>query len=116
MSCFEPRPPAHRRARVVDPIGRGLSLAPTSVTRADLRVIGLSVTPFIGVLVMRKIIALVVLGTGLVGCALPFTTSKDERKAPCDRLAAQAIQTNSLADAKSLSAQAAECYAKAQGE
>lgn len=65
---------------------------------------------------MRKIIALVVLGTGLVGCAVPFTTSKDERKAPCDRLAAQAIQTSSLGDAKSLSAQAAECYAAAQNK
>jgi uncharacterized lipoprotein YajG len=50
----------------------------------------------------------------LAACAVPFTTSNDERKAACDRIAAQAIQTSSLQNAKDLAAQAAECYAKAQ--
>jgi hypothetical protein len=51
---------------------------------------------------------------GLGACAIPFTTSSEERKAPCDRLAAQAIQTTSLEDAKNLAAQASECYARVQ--
>ena len=47
--------------------------------------------------------------------SLPFGgKSSDERKAQCDRIAAQAIQTGSLDEAKTLSAQASECYAKAQ--
>lgn len=50
----------------------------------------------------------------LGGCAIPFSTSGEERKAPCDRLAAQAIQTSSLENAKNLAAQASECYARAQ--
>lgn len=50
----------------------------------------------------------------LSACSLPFTKSSDERKAACDRIAAQAIQTTSLADAKVFAAQASECYAKAQ--
>jgi len=52
----------------------------------------------------------------LGACAsLPFGgKSSDERKAECDRIAAQAIQTKSTSEAKTLSAQASECYAKAQ--
>ena len=52
----------------------------------------------------------------LGGCSsLPFGgKSGDERKAECDRVAARAIQTSSLDEAKTLSAQASECYAKAQ--
>lgn len=50
----------------------------------------------------------------LAACAVPFTTSNDERKAACDRIAARAIQTSSLQSAKDLAAQAAECYARAQ--
>lgn len=52
----------------------------------------------------------------LSACSIPFTTSGDERKAPCDRIAAQAIQTSSLEDAKNLSARASECYARAQAD
>ena len=48
--------------------------------------------------------------------SLPFGgKSGDEKKAECDRVAARAIQTSSLDEAKTLSAQASECYAKAQG-
>lgn len=50
----------------------------------------------------------------LGACSVPFTTSSDERKAACDRIAARAIQTSSLQQAKDLAAQAAECYARAQ--
>ncbi len=52
----------------------------------------------------------------LVGmaCSLPFTKSADERKAECDRIAAQAIQTSSLEEAKNLTARASACYAELQ--
>lgn len=63
---------------------------------------------------MRTLPALAVAALLLGACSIPFTTSNDERKAVCDRIAARAIQTSSLEDAKNLSAQAAECYARAQ--
>jgi hypothetical protein len=47
-------------------------------------------------------------------CSLPFTQSSNEKKAECDRIAAQAIQTKSLEDAKTLSARASACYAQLQ--
>ncbi|HUH12473.1 MAG TPA: hypothetical protein VMK65_05165 [Longimicrobiales bacterium] len=52
----------------------------------------------------------------LTGCAsLPFGgPSSEERKARCDRMAAQAIETEDLEQAKTLAAQAADCYAQAQ--
>lgn len=55
--------------------------------------------------------------TFLAGCAsLPFGgKSNDERKAGCDRIAAQAIQTSSAEEAKNLAARASECYAGLQG-
>jgi hypothetical protein len=53
---------------------------------------------------------------GTTGCSIPFTTSGDELKAPCDRIAARAIQTGSLEDAKDLAARASECYAAAQNQ
>lgn len=55
--------------------------------------------------------------TILSGCAsLPFGgKSSDERKAECDRVAAQAIQTSSAEEAKNLAARASECYAALQG-
>lgn len=63
---------------------------------------------------MRKL-ALALAFLGLSGCAVPFAgPSKDERKAPCDRLSAQAIQTGSFEEAKDLAARASECYARAQ--
>ncbi len=62
---------------------------------------------------MRARCVCFLIGVGLSACAVPFRTSSEERKAPCDRLSAQAIQASSLQDAKALSAQASECYAKA---
>lgn len=50
----------------------------------------------------------------LSACSVPFRTSSDEKKAACDRIAARAIQTTSLEEAKNRAAQAAECYARAQ--
>jgi hypothetical protein len=50
----------------------------------------------------------------LTACASSPRVSDDIRKAPCDRISAQAIQSSSLEDAKNLAAQASECYASAQ--
>lgn len=63
-----------------------------------------------------RLIGVLVLAALGACSSLPFGgKSGDERKAECDRIAAQAIQTGSLDDAKTLSAQASECYARAQG-
>jgi hypothetical protein len=64
-----------------------------------------------------RLLVAVPLLAALGACSsLPFGgKSGDERKAECDRIAAQAIQTGSLDEAKTLSAQASECYARLQG-
>jgi hypothetical protein len=62
--------------------------------------------------VPRALLALT--GLASMACSLPFTKSADERKATCDRIAAQAIQTSSLEEAKNLAAQASGCYANLQ--
>ena len=43
-------------------------------------------------------------------CSIPFT-SGGNRKSECDRIAAQAIQTESPARARDFAAQATDCYA-----
>ena len=64
----------------------------------------------------RLLIGVSLLAAVSACASLPFGgKSGDERKAECDRIAAQAIQTKSITDAKTLSAQASECYARAQG-
>ena len=65
---------------------------------------------------MRVLPALVLVVASVSGCSsLPFGgRSSNEKKAECDRVAAQAIQTESLEDAKMLSAQASSCYAGLQ--
>jgi hypothetical protein len=64
---------------------------------------------------MRVAFGIIVIVGFTSACSIPFTQSGDEKKAECDRIAAQAIQTKSLQDAKTLSAQASACYAAAQG-
>ncbi len=60
--------------------------------------------------------ALLLLIGPLLGCSVPFVggPSANERKAPCDRIAAQAIQTDDFDEARTLAAQASECYANAR--
>lgn len=63
----------------------------------------------------RPLLALLAIVTLSACSSLPFGgKSSDERKAGCDRIAAQAIQTSSAEEAKNLSAQASECYANIQ--
>ena len=65
---------------------------------------------------MRTLPTLFLVAAFVGGCSsLPFGgRSSNERKAECDRVAAQAIQTESLEEAKMLSAQASSCYATQQ--
>ena len=52
----------------------------------------------------------------LTGCAIPFQGGGNQEqraaKSLCDQIAAQAIQTDSAAEARTLAAQATECYAR----
>ena len=63
---------------------------------------------------MRALPGLVVACCFMSACSLPFTQSSNDKKAECDRVAAQAIQTKSLEEAKTLSARASACYAQLQ--
>ncbi len=51
---------------------------------------------------------------GTSACSLPFSQSGNDKKSECDAVAAQAIQTKSLEEAKTLSAEASACYARLQ--
>lgn len=51
----------------------------------------------------------------LVGCSVPFVGGGGDEKSSCDQLAAQAIQTSSVSQARDLAAQATECYARLSG-
>ena len=64
---------------------------------------------------MRNSAAAALLLLFLSACSVPFVgESSDDRKATCDRIAAQAIQTGDFDDARRLAAEASECYARAQ--
>lgn len=52
----------------------------------------------------------------MTGCALRSGPTTEERKAECDRYAAQAIGTESLDEARRLAAQASDCYADLQAQ
>ena len=59
------------------------------------------------------------LALGTLACSsLPLVggDSDDERKARCDRIAAQAIQTKDVGEARRLAASAADCYGAIRGE
>ena len=52
----------------------------------------------------------------VAACSMPFSgPSSSERKSECDQIAARAIQTSSLAEARDLAARASDCYAAAIG-
>lgn len=63
---------------------------------------------------MNRLLILTVV-FAMSGCASrAVTPSAEQRKAPCDQLAARAIQSESLEVAKNLAAEASECYSLAQ--
>jgi hypothetical protein len=48
----------------------------------------------------------------LGGCSLPLVGRSGDKKSECDRMAAEAIQTQDLSKARELAAGASGCYAK----
>lgn len=65
---------------------------------------------------IRTLVLMAALGVTLSGCFGTRTASVADRKAQCDRMAAQAIETESLDEARRLSARASECYADLQAQ
>jgi hypothetical protein len=51
---------------------------------------------------------------GISACSIPFRESTVEAKVRCDRLAAQAIETTSLTEARDFANAAARCYEDAR--
>ena len=48
----------------------------------------------------------------LAGCSVPLVGRSGDRRSECDRMAAEAIQTQNLARARELAAGASGCYAR----
>jgi hypothetical protein len=46
------------------------------------------------------------------GCSIPLVGHSGDKKSECDRMAAEAIQTQDLGKARELAAGASGCYAK----
>jgi hypothetical protein len=65
---------------------------------------------------MRTSILVLFLGLFVSGCFGTRGPTAGERKAQCDRLAAQAIDTESLDEARRLAARASDCYAELQAQ
>ncbi len=60
---------------------------------------------------MRRLLAAVGVLLTLGACAVPFVSHGD-KKSECDRMSAEAIQTQNVAKARELAAGATACYAK----
>lgn len=48
----------------------------------------------------------------LAACSVPFISRGGDKKSECDRMSAEAIQTQNLGKARELAAGASACYAK----
>jgi hypothetical protein len=48
----------------------------------------------------------------LVACSVPFVGRGGDKKSECDRMSAEAIQTQNVGKARELAAGASACYAK----
>jgi hypothetical protein len=64
------------------------------------------------VMTLRRLILGVSFFPMLGACSLPFRGGGDDKKAECDQMAAEAIQTKDLTKARELSAGASACYAR----
>lgn len=65
---------------------------------------------------MRTTIMIAIFSVMLSGCFGSRGPTTGERKAQCDRMAAQAIETESLDEARRLAASASDCYAELQAQ
>lgn len=61
---------------------------------------------------MRRAVVLMGIVAVVAGCSIPFRTNSAAAKSQCDRVAAQAIQTSSAAEARDFALQASECYSR----
>ncbi len=66
----------------------------------------------------NRIVTLILfIGFGLLsGCATPQEAGTDDLRAHCDRLAMDAVATESLDEARQMATRAAECYEDLQGQ
>jgi hypothetical protein len=61
---------------------------------------------------MKRLLAAAAVLATLGGCSVPFISHGGDKKSECDRMSAEAIQTQDLVKARELSAGASACYAK----
>ena len=61
---------------------------------------------------MKRLLAAAAVLAALAGCSVPFISHGGDKKSECDRMSAEAIQTQDLTKARELSAGASACYAK----
>lgn len=61
---------------------------------------------------MRGLLAAAGVLLALSACSVPFVSRGGDKKSECDRMSAEAIQTQNLTKARELSAGASACYAK----
>ena len=65
----------------------------------------------------RTRILILFIGFGLLGgCATPQEAGTENPRALCDRLAMDAVATESLDEARQMATRAAECYEDLQGQ
>lgn len=61
---------------------------------------------------LRCLLLATVLVPALGACSVPFVSRGGDRKSECDRMSAEAIQTQNVTKARELAAGASACYAK----
>ena len=61
---------------------------------------------------MKRLLAGAAVLLTLGACSVPFISKGGDKKSECDRMSAEAIQTQNLQKARELSAGASACYAK----
>jgi hypothetical protein len=61
---------------------------------------------------MKGLLAAVGVLLALGACSVPFVSHGGDKKSECDRMSAEAIQTQDIVKARELSAGASACYAK----
>jgi hypothetical protein len=61
---------------------------------------------------MKRLLAAAGVLVTVAGCSVPFISHGGDKKSECDRMSAEAIQTQNLGKARELAAGATACYAK----
>jgi hypothetical protein len=61
---------------------------------------------------MKRLLAAAGVLVALEACSVPFISHGGDKKSECDRMSAEAIQTQNVGKARELAAGATACYAK----